>query len=72
MGYALCTSACANCYRIFSYNPVRVPSVRVNGRREPVCLDCITRANPKRIAKGLDPLVVHPDAYIACDEGELS
>jgi len=72
MGYALATSACIGCKRLFSYNPVRVPSIRINGSREPVCQRCIDVSNPKRIANGLDPIVPHPDAYIACDEGELS
>jgi hypothetical protein len=71
MGYALATSACIGCKRIFSYNPVRVPSIRINGSREPICGNCIAHSNPKRIANGLDPIVPHPDAYIACDEGEL-
>jgi hypothetical protein len=71
MGYALCTSPCIGCGRLFSYNPVRVPSLRVNGSREPICQVCVDRANPVRIAKGLDPIVPHPDAYSACDESEL-
>ena len=71
MGYALATSHCLGCKRLFSYNPVRVPSLRVNGVREPICQSCIDRANPERIKKGLPPLVPHPDAYQPCDEGEL-
>lgn len=71
MGYALATSTCYGCGRLFSYNPVRVPSIRINGSREPICGDCISRANPKRVANGLDPIVPHRDAYVACDEGEL-
>jgi len=72
MGYALATSSCAGCRKLFSYNPVRVPSIRLNGNREPICQSCIEIVNPKRIANGLDPIVPHPDAYVACDEGELS
>jgi len=71
MGYVFCTSSCANCGRLFSYNPMRVPSVRVKGAREPVCETCIRRANQLRIANGLDPFVVLPDAYQPCDESEL-
>lgn len=48
MGYALALSACCSCHRVFGYNPIRVPSVRVNGVREPVCRECIERANPLR------------------------
>jgi len=80
MGYALATSACFGCNRIFSYNPVRVPSIRVGadghpsptGDRKPICFDCVARANVNRVKYGLDPIVPHPEAYIACDESELS
>jgi hypothetical protein len=72
MGYAFCTSACFGCRRIFSYNPVRVPSIRdLNNVRQPICQECVNRANPQRIINGLDPIVVFPDAYDCCDEGEL-
>jgi hypothetical protein len=71
MGFALCTSRCFGCGQVFSYNPVRVPSIRVHGSREPICQGCVNRANPMRIANGLEPIVPHPDAYDACDESEL-
>jgi hypothetical protein len=71
MGYALCTSVCIGCKRIFSYNPVRVSSIRINGTREPICQACVDLANPKRVANGLDPIVPEPDAYTACPEEEL-
>jgi hypothetical protein len=71
MGYAFCTSACIGCGRIFSYNPMRVPSCRINGVREPICKSCVERVNPRRIKNGLEPIVPLPDAYEACDESEL-
>jgi hypothetical protein len=71
MGYALCTSECFGCHRIFSYNPMRVPSIRINGNRKPICLECVKRANPIRAENGLPPIVPAPDAYDACDESEL-
>jgi hypothetical protein len=71
MGYAFCTSACIGCRRIFSYNPMRVPSITINGSREPICQNCVDRVNPQRIANGLAPIVPLPDAYECCDEGEL-
>lgn len=71
MGYALATSPCIGCGRLFSYNPVRVPSITIAGDRKPICRDCVARANPMRVANGLDPIVPLPDAYEACDEGEL-
>jgi hypothetical protein len=75
MGYCFCTSACYCCGRIFTYNPVRVPSVPAHltrtGTKEPVCRHCIEAANPKRIANGLEPIVPAPDAYEPVDESEL-
>jgi hypothetical protein len=71
MGYAIVMSACYGCHRLFSYNPVRVPSVTVNGAREPICRACIERVNPMRLAKGLPPIVPLPDAYEAVEESEL-
>lgn len=71
MGYVNGVSSCVGCGRVFLYNPMRVPSVRIGGSREPICQDCVTRVNPLRIANGLEPIVPFPDAYDACDEGEL-
>lgn len=71
MGYALAMGACIGCGRMFAFNPVRVPSIRVNGSREPICADCVARANPLRIANGLEPIVPAPDAYEGVPEEEL-
>lgn len=71
MGYALGFGPCAGCGRPFSFNPVRVPSVTIAGSREPICAWCVERANPLRIANGLDPIVPLPGAYEACDESEI-
>ena len=71
MGYVFGYSACAKCGLLFSYNPRRVPSVRVNGVREPLCRHCIDRNNLKLIEKGLQPFEPLPGAYEVCDESEL-
>jgi len=71
MGYMLVMSACVGCKRVFSYHPHRVPSLTVNGTREPICQACVDRVNPKRIANGLEPIVPLPGAYEPCDEGEF-
>jgi hypothetical protein len=71
MGYAFCTSACFGCGRLFTYNPIRVPSIRIDGDRKPVCLACIEAANPQRVANGLKPIVPAADAYEAVEESEL-
>lgn len=71
MGYVFCTSSCIGCGKLMTYNPHLVPSVRVNGVREPICAICVEAANPERKKRGLDPIVVMPGAYEACDESEL-
>lgn len=63
MGYVLCWGHCIGCRRLFSFNPMRVPSLRVDGEREPVCRDCVDRVNPERRKNGLDPIVPLPGAY---------
>lgn len=70
-GYVFCAGQCISCGRTFSFNPVRVPSVRINGNREPVCESCIIRANPLRIKRGLEPVEILPGAYEPVPEHEL-
>jgi hypothetical protein len=65
MGYMFCTAACINCKRLFTFNPNTVPSVNVNGSRQPICRPCVEWANPQRVAKGLEPIRVLPGAYEA-------
>ena len=71
MGYAIVTSRCFGCGKVFSYNPIAVPSINIQGTREPVCADCVTRVNPMRVANGLEPILPRADAYEPCDESEL-
>jgi hypothetical protein len=56
---------CVGCRRLFAFNPDLVPSIRVNGTREPICQTCVDRVNPQRIANGLQPIVPLPGAYEA-------
>jgi hypothetical protein len=57
---------------MITFNPVRVPSVRDSrGVKQPVCRECIDRANPIRVSKGLNPIVPADDAYEAVNEEEL-
>lgn len=63
MGYMLCHGECANCHRLFSFNPDFVPSVRVNGHKEPICRACVEWANPLRKEKGLAEIQILPGAY---------
>ena len=71
MGYVLATSNCYCCKRIFNFNPMLVPSLTVDGVKEPFCQSCVERANPTRVANGLSPIVPLPGAYEPCDENEL-
>lgn len=71
MGYVTATSPCIACGVLFSYNPNRVPSIRIaGGPREPICAACVVRINPRRIANGLPPIVPLPGAYEPMDERE--
>lgn len=70
-GFVLAIGQCFGCKQNFSFNPVRVPSVIVNGSKEPICQECVARANPLRKANGLKPIVPLPGAYEECEEDEL-
>lgn len=63
MGYMLCHGSCINCNKLFSFNPDRVPSIRINGEREPLCRPCMESINSMRKDKGVPALVVNADAY---------
>jgi len=73
MGYAFVMSECFGCGRVFSYNPIRVPSIRnpETGTKEPVCKRCVEAVNPIRINNGLPPITFAADAYEAVNENEL-
>ena len=78
MAYATVFSPCVNCGRLFGYNPRRVPSIPVNGVKEPVCRPCIDAENARRraamIASGIDLELLpdpHPEAYEPIHESEL-
>lgn len=62
-GYMIVLGTCVGCGTTFGFNADRVPSVVVNGSREPICRNCVARANPVRAKNGLDPIVVLPGAY---------
>ena len=65
MGYMSVMGACIGCGTIFSFSASKVPSVVVNGSREPICEACVKKYNPIREAKGLPPIVPLPGAYDA-------
>lgn len=63
MGYMFVLGNCFACKRPFTFNATWVPSITVEGTREPVCADCMAAANAKRVGMGLDPHPIHPEAY---------
>lgn len=63
---------CICCARPFGFNPSKVPSIRINGVREPICKGCVDQANPLRAAHGLPPIEVHPDAYEPQSEEDMT
>jgi hypothetical protein len=71
-GYVIATGACICCRRLFSFNPVRVPSTSaITGKREPVCEACMHRINGQRAAMNLEPFEILDGAYEPCQEEEL-
>lgn len=66
MGYMFVIGPCL-CGAPMTYNPNTVPSIRIDGVRKAVCRSCVERANPKRIANGLEPIVIQADAYEAAE-----
>lgn len=43
MGYAIVMGFCIACKSPVSFNPHKVPSIRVNGVKEPLCRSCAER-----------------------------
>lgn len=70
MGYMSLLATCFRCGQPFTCNPFRVPSMRIAGVRQPVCLRCVETVNPVRIAAGLDPIVPLAGAYEPAEEGD--
>ena len=71
MGYVFAMSPCFACGRVFSYNPHKVPSIRIQGVKQPVCRACVERVNPMRTANGMPEIVPDPEAYEMIPEEEL-
>lgn len=67
MGYMVAMGPCYGCGRIFGFNSELVPSIPdEHGIWQPICRDCVERANVIRQERGLAPIQVLPGAY----EGE--
>jgi hypothetical protein len=71
MGYAFVIGSCCICKETFTFNPIRVPSLRIKGTKEPICKICMENINRLRKKNDLEPFSILPDAYEACREEEL-
>lgn len=61
-------ATCAACWRVFSCNPRTVPSIRVDGVREPLCETCARNWNTLHPDRARP---IAPDAYTPVDETEF-
>jgi hypothetical protein len=59
MGYMFAVGSCLACKSMMTFNPEKVPSLK----GEPICKNCMERANIKRKEMGMEPHFIHPDAY---------
>jgi len=64
-GYVMAIGPCFSCGRIFGFSVERVPSLVVDGTREPICRDCVDTANILRAKTGMPEIVPLPGAYEA-------
>lgn len=72
MGFAECIGPCCGCGEMITFNPNKVPSLRVHGNREPLCRVCFGKWNEiHRVSKGLPPEPLAPDAYSPIPESDL-
>jgi hypothetical protein len=69
--YAQALAPCIGCRQPFWFHPNFVPSITIDGERQPICADCVERINPQRIKNGVPPIVPHERAYAPAHESEL-
>ncbi len=63
-GYCWIVGECVGCGNLIHFNPNRVPSIRVNGEREPLCRSYFNKWNLfHRVSKGLPDYPLDPNAY---------
>ena len=63
MAYYLVFAPCIGCGSLFGFNPEKVPSIRVDGVRQPVCRTCFDRRQAHRRANALPEESLLPGAY---------
>lgn len=65
MGYMFVLGDCVRCHQRFTFNADAVPSVRINGEREPICRECFESLNRIRESRGEQRIALRADAYEA-------
>ena len=64
MAYMYVLGSCVGCKTPIMFNADHVPSLRVNGTKEPLCESCFCKWNERhRTSKGLEPAPLSPQAY---------
>jgi hypothetical protein len=72
MGSIMVHGACIACGTVMTFNPLYVPSIRIEGKREPLCRGCHAAWNRiHRTSQGLPPVPLHPLAYAPSEEHDL-
>lgn len=59
--YLICIAECASCSIRFGCNPIFVPSITIEGKKEAICKSCFERWN--KLHRPKNPLECHPRAY---------
>jgi len=54
---------CAGCNRPITCHPELVPSLVIDGKREPICITCVHRWN--ELHPEAEPFIPHAEAYQA-------
>lgn len=69
--YAILLVTCINCGKMFGCNPHLVPSIRIEGKKEPVCRECTEDYNRRREKEGLGTFPILEGAYEPLREEDL-
>jgi hypothetical protein len=70
--YCFMMGTCINCKKHIVFNPKYVPSLRVNGKREPICRTCADYWNDiHRSSKGLPKQEIHEQAFEPLNTNEI-
>ena len=65
--------ACGLCHQPFSFHPNKVPSMLIDGKKEPICLNCFNHAQASRKEHGLEPWPAPlPGAYEGDEEENIN